>query len=119
MKTTVADYRKVLELEIAEFTTQANFRLAEVYRQLSHDLMESQRPKNLNDLELEQYEILLEEQAFPFEEKAIELHQANIQRTSDGIYDDWVKRSFASLGELLPARYKKPEATLEWSHALH
>ncbi|WP_445356521.1 tetratricopeptide repeat protein [Microbulbifer sp. ANSA002] len=119
MKTTVADYRKVLELEIAEFTTLANFRLAEVYRQLSHDLMESQRPKNLNDLELEQYEILLEEQAFPFEEKAIELHQANIQRTSDGIYDDWVKRSFASLGELLPARYKKPEATLEWSHALH
>ncbi|MFA0809776.1 tetratricopeptide repeat protein [Microbulbifer epialgicus] len=119
MTATVADYRKVLDLGIADFTTQANFRLAEVYRQLSRDLMESQRPTNLNALELEQYEILLEEQAFPFEEKAIELHQANIQRTSDGIYDDWVKHSFNSLGELLPARYKKSEATLEWSHALH
>jgi len=119
MKTTVADYRKVLELGIADFATQANYRLAEVYRQLSGDLMESQRPNNLNELELEQYEILLEEQAYPFEEKAIELHQANIQRTGDGVYDDWVKRSFSSLGELLPARYKKSEATLEWSHALH
>ncbi|WP_444943089.1 tetratricopeptide repeat protein [Microbulbifer sp. ZKSA006] len=119
MQTTVADYRKVLELGIAEFTPQANYRLAEVYRQLSHDLMDSQRPKNLNELELEQYEILLEEQAYPFEEKSIELHEANIQRSVDGIYDDWVKRSFHSLGELLPARYKKEEKTLEWSDALH
>ncbi|WP_444895796.1 tetratricopeptide repeat protein [Microbulbifer sp. SSSA005] len=119
MQTTVADYRKVLEFGIAEFTPQANYRLAEVYRQLSRDLMDSQRPKSLNELELEQYEILLEEQAYPFEEKSIELHEANIQRTVEGIYDDWVKRSFHSLGELLPARYKKEEKTLEWSDALH
>ncbi|AMX03730.1 tetratricopeptide repeat protein [Microbulbifer thermotolerans] len=119
MDTTVADYRKVLQFNIAEFTTLANFRLAEVYRQLSRDLMESQRPTNLNELELEQYEILLEEQAYPFEEKAIELHEANIRRTGEGIYDDWVKRSFESLGNLLPARYKKQETTLAWSEALH
>ena len=116
---TVADYRKVLKFEIAEFTTQANFRLAEVYRQLSRDLMESQRPQGLDALALEQYEILLEEQAFPFEEKAIELHEANIQRTSSGIYDAWVKRSFDSLGKLLPARYQKQEKLLGWSDALH
>ncbi|WP_193162882.1 tol-pal system YbgF family protein [Microbulbifer hainanensis] len=119
MDTAVADYRKVLQFNIAEFTTQANFRLAEVYRQLSRDLMDSQRPRGLNALELEQYEILLEEQAYPFEEKAIELHEANIQRTSDGIYDGWIKRSFDSLARLLPARYQKQEKTLEWSDALH
>ncbi|MFC6633587.1 tetratricopeptide repeat protein [Microbulbifer taiwanensis] len=119
MDATVADYRRVLKFNIAEFTTQANFRLAEVYRQLSRDLMESQRPTNLDELALEQYEILLEEQAYPFEEKAIELHEANIQRTGDGIYDDWVKRSFDSLGKLLPARYQKPEKVLAWSEALH
>ncbi|WP_250461368.1 tetratricopeptide repeat protein [Microbulbifer litoralis] len=119
MDNTVADYRKVLKFNIAEFTTQASFRLAEVYRQLSRDLMESQRPQGLGPLELEQYEILLEEQAFPFEEKAIELHEANIRRTTDGLYDDWIKRSFSSLARLLPARYGKEEKTLEWSHALH
>ncbi|QIL91994.1 tetratricopeptide repeat protein [Microbulbifer sp. SH-1] len=115
METTVADYKKVLDFGIAEFTTAANFRLAEVYRQLSRDLMDSQRPNGLSPLELEQYEILLEEQAFPFEEKAIELHEANIQRTADGVYDQWVKNSFSSLENLLPARYRKPESTLAWS----
>ncbi|WP_226664431.1 tetratricopeptide repeat protein [Microbulbifer aggregans] len=119
MEATVADYRKVLDFGIAEFTTAANFRLAEVYRQLSRDLMDSQRPNGLNPLELEQYEILLEEQAYPFEEKAIELHEANIQRTANGIYDDWIKSSFSSLETLLPARYRKPETTVEWSDAAY
>lgn len=119
MDTTVADYRKVLAFGIAEFTTAANFRLAEIYRQLSRDMMDSQRPKGLNPLELEQYEILLEEQAYPFEEKAIELHEANIQRTAEGVYDDWVKNSFSSLENLLPARYQKPETTVEWSDVAH
>ncbi|MBB5211532.1 tetratricopeptide repeat protein [Microbulbifer hydrolyticus] len=119
MEATVSDYKKVLDLGIAEFTTAANFRLAEIYRQLSRDLMDSQRPNGLSPLELEQYEILLEEQAYPFEEKAIELHEANIKRTADGIYDDWVKHSFSSLENLLPARYRKPESTVEWSDAAY
>ena len=119
MDTAVADYRKVLDFGIAEFTTAANFRLAEVYRQLSRDLMDSERPGGLNALELEQYEILLEEQAFPFEEKAIELHEANVARTVEGVYDQWVKESFSSLENLLPARYRKPETTVEWSDAAY
>nr|WP_010131943.1 tetratricopeptide repeat protein [Microbulbifer agarilyticus] len=119
METTVADYKKVLEFGIAEFTTAANYRLAEIYRQLSRDLMDSQRPNGLNPLELEQYEILLEEQAYPFEEKAIELHEANIKRTADGVYDEWIKNSFSSLENLLPARYRKPESTVEWSDAAY
>ncbi|WP_299594268.1 tetratricopeptide repeat protein [uncultured Microbulbifer sp.] len=119
MEVTVADYKKVLDFGIAEFTTAANFRLAEIYRQLSRDLMDSQRPNGLNPLELEQYEILLEEQAYPFEEKAIELHEANVKRTADGVYDDWVKNSFSSLENLLPARYRKPETTVEWSDAAY
>ena len=53
----------------------------------------------------EQYDVLLEEQAFPFEEKAIELHEANAQRTGDGVYDEWVQRSFDVLAKLKPARY--------------
>ena len=119
MEATVADYKKVLDFGIAEFTTAANFRLAEIYRQLSRDLMDSQRPNGLSPLELEQYEILLEEQAYPFEEKAIELHEANVKRTADGVYDDWVKNSFSSLENLLPARYRKPETTVEWSDAAY
>ena len=58
-------------------TTAANYEIAELYHALSKDLYASERPAELNTDELEQYDILLEEQAFPFEEEAIELHEKN------------------------------------------
>ncbi len=116
---TLASYKRVLDFGVAEFSTEANHRIGTIYAQLSKDLINSQRPKGLDDLALEQYEILLEEQAFPFEEKAIELLEANSARSHDGIYDDWVKRSFDELGKLLPARYGKKEKRLESSDAIY
>ncbi|KPK09792.1 MAG: hypothetical protein AMJ68_11175, partial [Acidithiobacillales bacterium SG8_45] len=61
-------------------------------------------------LELEQYDILLEEQAYPFEEKAITLHKKNIELLRRGIYNEWVDRSIEQLGQLLPIQFAKPEA---------
>ncbi len=110
---------QILTYGVAEFTTEASFKIGEIYAQLSRDLMASQRPKELDELALEQYEILLEEQAYPFEEKAIEIHQANIQRSWNGTYDAGVKRSFDALAKLLPARYNKPEARVEVSNEIH
>ncbi|HWV14123.1 MAG TPA: tetratricopeptide repeat protein [Cellvibrio sp.] len=108
----------VLKYGVAEFTTQASFRIGEIYAQLSRDLLKSERPKDLDALALEQYDLLLEEQAFPFEEKAIQVHQANAQRSWTGIYDSWVKDSFVALAGLLPARYKKSETQLEVSNEI-
>ena len=88
--------------------------MGELYRQLGADLMTSERPKNLNAEELEQYDVLLEEQAFPFEEKAIELHETNAQRTGDGVYDEWVQHSFDVLAKLKPARYAKTEISEDY-----
>jgi len=109
---------QVLAFGVGEFTTQASFNIGEIYAQLSRDLMSSQRPKDLDELALEQYEILLEEQAYPFEEKAIEIHQANVQRSWTGTYDAGVKRSFDALAKLLPARYNKTESRLEVSNEI-
>ena len=115
---TIAQYNKVLGYQVAEFSTIASFKMAAIYQQLSTDLMASQRPANLNELELEQYEMLLEEQAYPFEEEAIALHESNAQKSWIGIYDEGVKSSFESLSELLPARYNKHEAVITYSHEL-
>jgi len=94
---------------VAEVTTAATYRLGEVYQQFSKDLMASERPRNLDEAAMEQYVLLLEEQTFPFEEKAIELYKANATRAADGVYDEWVQQSFAALATLLPARYAKTE----------
>jgi len=102
-------YGAAAEYGVAEVTTAATFRLGEVYQQFSKDLMDSERPRNLDEAAMEQYVLLLEEQTFPFEEKAIELYQANATRAAEGVYDEWVQQSFAALAGLMPARYAKTE----------
>ena len=42
-------------------------------------LMESERPADLQAAELQEYELALEEEAFPFEEKAIDVHEKNME----------------------------------------
>jgi outer membrane protein assembly factor BamD (BamD/ComL family) len=109
METALKAYEQALDYRVAEVTTAATFESAELYRQLGKDLMSSERPKNLSKDELEQYDVLLEEQAFPFEEKAIKLHEVNAARAKDGTYDEWVQKSFAALAQLNPGRYGKAE----------
>jgi hypothetical protein len=109
LKNAITRYDGVMAYGVAEFTTQANYSLANLYAVLAQDLMDSSRPNGLSALELGQYEMLLEEQAFPFEETSITLHENNAKRAHSGLYDDWVKESLKKLENLLPVRYRKPE----------
>jgi tetratricopeptide (TPR) repeat protein len=109
METALKAYTQAADYQVAEVTTAATFESAELYRQLGKDLMSSERPKGLSKDEMEQYDVLLEEQAFPFEEKAIQLHEVNTARAKDGTYDEWVQKSFAALAQLNPGRYAKVE----------
>lgn len=102
-------YASAAEAGVAEVTTAATFHTAALYQDFGQALIGSQRPRKLSKLELEQYNVLLEEQAFPFEEKAIELHEANARRTPQGVYDAFVKSSLAELAKLKPVRYGKVE----------
>jgi tetratricopeptide (TPR) repeat protein len=104
-------YKKAAEYQVAEVTTAATYEMAELYRTLAKDVMASERPKNLKGDELEEYNSLLEEQVFPFEEQAIKAHELNTARAKDGVYDQWVQKSFLALAELKPARYGKTELT--------
>nr|WP_269783288.1 tetratricopeptide repeat protein [Marinibactrum halimedae] len=119
LEKTLKAYEKALDYDIQDVSTKATHRIGEVYAQLSRDLMDSERPKGLSDLELEQYEILLEEQAYPFEDQAIEILAKNSERSWQGVYDEWVKESFDSLARLLPGRYNKPESSLEFSNEVY
>ena len=109
MKAAIKGYTEAAAYQVADVTTEATFRIGEIYKDFGAALMNSERPRNLDADALEQYEILLEEQAYPFEEKAIEVHETNARRTAEGIYDTWVRKSLAELAELVPVRYAKQE----------
>ncbi|HEY7885896.1 MAG TPA: tetratricopeptide repeat protein [Cellvibrionaceae bacterium] len=119
LKEAISAQEAVLDYRIADFTTRANYHIGEIYVQLSRDLLASERPDGLSPLELEQYELLLEEEAFPFEERAIDLHEANARRSWQGIYDNWVNASIDSLARLLPARFGKREHTVELADEIY
>ena len=112
LKTVVDQLQQIPKYGVAQYTTEATFKLAEVYRSLGNDIMISERPSSLDELQLEQYDILLEEQAYPFEEKSIAVHEINISRTKDGIYDNWVKESYRILSTIVPARYLRGEKSI-------
>jgi TolA-binding protein len=114
MEKVLVIYGRALDYGVAEVTTASTFGMAELYRTLGSDLIASERPKDLDAESLEQYDVLLEEQAFPFEEKAIELHEANAQRVKDGVYDEWVQRSFDALAKLVPGRYARAEISEDY-----
>jgi len=81
--------------------------------------MKSPPPKGLSGEAIEQYKILLEDQAYPFEEKSIDIHVANLKQIKDGIYDDWVKASMKKLRKLQPARYAKDEKVDTYVEAIN
>lgn len=109
MQLALKAYGAAAEYDVAEVATASTYHIAEIYRDFSRELLASQRPKGLSAEELEQYVVMLEEQAYPFEEKAIELHEVNVRRIASRVYDQWVRRSIDALGKLRPVRYAKVE----------
>ena len=110
MQQSIDAYSRAMNYQVEEVTTEATFQIAEIYLDFAESLMNSQRPKGLDEEQLEEYELLLEEQAFPFEEKAIDIHLTNFKRIPQGTYDEPTKKSLQALGELMPFRFAKVES---------
>jgi TolA-binding protein len=119
MNAVLEKYQEIANMGSAEWTTASNFKIAKVYQILGEDLIASERPKGLTADQLEQYDILIEEQAYPFEDQAIEVFIFNTDLVKDGVYDKWVKQSFEALGKLLPGRYAKYEKRAQYVESIY
>jgi TolA-binding protein len=109
MEKSLKVFTAMLDYGVADVTAAATYRIADTYYDLTRSILESDRPRNLSKVELEQYDILLEEQAYPFEEKSIKLHKKNIELLQRGIYNEWIEKSINQLGKLLPVQFAKTE----------
>lgn len=114
MKKLVNSYTRLVDYKVADVTSASTYYIAEIYYNFSRSLMESERPKGLSDLELEEFVLALEDQAFPFEEKAISVHEKNVELLTIGVYSTWIDRSIEKLATLLPARYAKYEERIAY-----
>ena len=114
LKKTIDAFGKLPDYQVGEVTAASAFYIAETYRYFGRALAESERPKNLTALEREQYELALEDQVYPFEEKAISLHEKNLELLDRGVYNTWIDKSIARLAKLVPARYAKFEESMDF-----
>jgi len=109
MKIATQEFSKLLDYEVGLVTSAATFYLAEIYADFSRDLKESERPKDLSPAERDEYELAIDDQASPFEEKAIATHKSNLDLISRGVYNEWIEKSLQKLARFVPARYDKTE----------
>ena len=111
MDTALAAFEGLVKYEVAEVTAAATFYIAEVYFEFSKALLDSERPADLDAKEMVDYEMVIEEEAFPFEERAIGVHEENVSLLAVGVYNAWVQSSLDRLAVLMPGRYAKYEAS--------
>ena len=109
MDIAMATFEILVDYEVAEVTAAATFYIAEIYYRFSVALIESERPDGLSVAEKADYEMVIEEEAYPFEERAISVHEENFELLSVGVYNPWVQKSLDKLAVLMPGRYAKNE----------
>jgi len=110
LKNVLEEYARATEFDVADVTTAATQKIGMVFEKFRTALLESERPQGLTPQQLEQYNFLLEEQAYPYEEKAIAAYESNVHRAQQlGLYDPWIRQSYDDLARLMPARYRKKE----------
>jgi TolA-binding protein len=102
-------FGRLVDYEVGEVTAAATFYMAEVYFDFSRALMQSERPAELAGPALEDYELALEEEAYPFEEQAIQVHEKNLELMRAGVFNPWIEKSLDALARLMPGRYAKRE----------
>jgi hypothetical protein len=103
-------FGQLVDYRVGEITAAATFYLGDIYSGFSRALRESERPAGLTGAKLRDYEDALDEEAFPFEEQAIKVHEKNLElMTGERLYNSWIEQSLARLAELMPGRYAKTE----------
>ncbi len=112
MNDAIAAFGELVEYEVGEVTAAATFYIAEIYFEFSRALLESERPDGLSETETQDYEMVLEEEAYAFEERSIDVHEKNLELMSGGVYNAWVEKSLGRLGDMMPGRYAKFEESI-------
>jgi tetratricopeptide (TPR) repeat protein len=109
MDATIKAMGGLVDYQIADVTAAATFYMAETYFDFSRSLKESERPSDLKAADLEKFEADLDEAAYPFEDKAIKVHEKNMEMLHAGVFNAWTEKSLSRLAEMVPGRYAKSE----------
>lgn len=111
-------YEKAAEYGILEFVTMSSYKIGQLYEAFATALREAPKPSGLSASDVGVYSEIIEEQASPFDQLAVDVHQANIDRAWEGHFNEWIDQSFTAIKRLYPARYDKEEVTADYGEGI-
>jgi tetratricopeptide (TPR) repeat protein len=109
MDTATKAFGGLVEYQVGEVTAAATFYLAEIYANFSQALRESERPADLGADALKDYDQQLAAAAHPLEDKAIAVHEKNLELMRRGLNNAWTQKSLDRLAALKPDAYARAE----------
>ena len=97
----------------------ASYKMGFLYRQFADDLRKVPVPEGLSTSDQQTYIAIIEEQAGPFDQLALELHQANIERAWRGQFNNWISQSYGEMKNLNPQRFNKTELMVSYGNGIY
>src|SRR5215467_4534421 len=109
MDTATKAFARLVDYQVGEVTAAATFYMAEIYANFSQALRESERPADLGANDLKDYEQQLAAAAQPLNEKAVGVHEKNLELMRRGLNNPWTQKSLDRLATLKPDTYARAE----------
>lgn len=104
----IRDYSEVADYKIAELLPEVFFQIGLSLENFKDSIIQSERPGGMSSQEMEEYNFLLEEKAYPYEEQAVTSYEKDLLLCREqGIYNEWVKKGIERLAVLRPALYSR------------
>jgi len=102
-------YQAAADYGFLEFVTESSYKIGDLYQIFAYELRQSPTPSGLSADDRTMYRQIIEEQAQPFEDLAVEVFTANLSRAWNGDFNEWIDKSFTEMRKLNPARFAKDE----------
>jgi TolA-binding protein len=109
MDTATKAFGALVDYQVGEVTAAATFYMAEIYTNFSQALGESERPADLGADAVKDYEQQLAAAAQPLRDKAIAVHEKNLELMRRGLNNAWTQQSLDRLAALKPDTYARAE----------
>ncbi len=111
LEASLKDYSQIAKYAIPELQPEVFFRMGRILENYRDSILQAEKPKDMSKQESEEYNFLLEERAYPYEEQAVKAYEKSVQSgRKSGVFDEWFNKSLGRLAELKPAIYKRDKS---------
>lgn len=103
----IKDYSQLAKSAEAELQVEIFFQTGIAFENFRDSILKAEKPKDLSKNELEEYNFLLEEKAYPYEEQAVKAYEKSLKAGRANAFREWVEKDIERLAVLRPALYMR------------